>query len=138
MQSIFGRACIASFVACLHTLMQSACRAGTRADTRAAWLARIPQLAPGRLTSALLPRVFPLHRLPALGGPLSESDGSSKRHLALPEPLTGLTAAGLENPGVYLMENGFDALLYLGPAVPSELLRDILGAVIYHASRASS
>ncbi len=66
----------------------------------------------------LYPRLLPLHRAlaeTAPGGPL-------------PRPLGGLTAERLEEDGIYLLENGCEALLRCEPGVPPALLQALFGA----------
>ena len=65
----------------------------------------------------LYPRLLPLHRAlaeTAPGGPL-------------PRPLGGLTAERLEEDGIYLLENGCEALLRCEPGVPPALLQALFG-----------
>ncbi len=88
---------------------------------RAAWLARLTTLPVARVLPLLYPRLLPLHRLPA-------GDGGTQEGGPLPAALGGLTAERLESDGVYLLENGFEALLHCEPGAPAALVQALFGA----------
>jgi protein transport protein SEC24 len=93
-------------------------RTDARADSRAVWMSRLLTAPADRVVPMLHPRLVPLHTLPETVG-----DGAPK----IPERLW-LTAERLDPEGVFLLENGFDAHIYVGSAVPPATCAALLGA----------
>ena len=102
----------------------------TRPDVRAVWLARLVTLPVARVLPLLYPRLLPLHRmLGDAAGPPGAEGGGPQGGGPLPSALGGLTAERLETDGVYLLENGFEALLHAEPGAPPALLQALFGAL---------
>lgn len=95
---------------------------GAKPDDRSAWCASMLSLPAARVTPLLYPRLIPFHQLLEAGG-LAKVGGLQDGLVASSESL----GAG----GVYLLENGRDALLYLDKAVDTQLLQDLLGMGSY-------
>lgn len=91
-------------------------RTDARADSRAVWMARFLSMPADRIVAAVHPRLLPLHTL--LSRPANAP--------SIPEKLPP-TAAKLDPDGIFLMENGFDAYIYVGPAVPPAQCAELLG-----------
>jgi protein transport protein SEC24 len=91
-------------------------RTDARADSRAAWAARLLSAPAERAAPAVYPRLLPLHGLAA------RAPGAP----ALPDRMW-LTAAVLDPEGVYLLENGVDAYVYVGAAAPAATCAALLG-----------
>lgn len=103
----------------LALLKSPALRPDARADERSAFLSSLLSLGPSRVMGLLHGRLFPLHRLAADGAGLPPGG-------ALPEPMP-LSSEGLERGGVYLFENGAEALLYVDRDAAPSLVSDLLG-----------
>ena len=98
-------------------LMKLPCfRTDARADSRAIWASRLLSLGADRIVSAVYPRLIPLHTL------LTRQPSAP----LIPDRLW-VTAEKLDSDGIYLMENGFDAFLYVGSNVSSETCSALLG-----------
>ena len=93
---------------------------GMRPDDRAALMARASWLAPAPAMALVHPRLFAVHRLPE--GPPVDPTGAG----ALP-PALSLSSERLEPDGVYLLENGAEATLWVGKLAPQELVMALLG-----------
>ena len=78
-----------------------------------------------------------LHALSAfVGERFSSFVGAQHNHIQLPQAgserpcmdALSLSSEKLEPDGVYLLENGVDALVYIGKEAPSAVVQDLLGA----------
>ena len=93
---------------------------GLRADERAAAMSRVAWMPPAATIALVHPRLFEVHRL--LEGPPVDPSGAGP----MPPTLT-LASERLDAAGVFLLENGVDALLWVGKLAPAELLAALLG-----------
>ena len=99
------------------SLTKSPCfRPETHPDARAAWIARLLTLPAPRLVPLIYGRMVPLHALA----------GRPPAAPPLPAKLW-LSAEKLEGDGAYLLENGWQAWVYLGKAMPPETCMALLG-----------
>lgn len=115
----------------LALLKSAALRPDARADERALWLGAALSLGAPRVMGLLHGRLFALHRVAAdaAAAAASAKDGDVPGLPpggALPEPLP-LSSEGLEPGGVYLYEDGRDAVVYVDRDAPPALVRDLLG-----------
>lgn len=85
-------------------------------DMRAAALFNLMSMSLAFLPVYLYPRLFPLHRL------LDE-----QHDLKLPPPQLRLSQEFLEPHGLYLLENGFRLLLWVGNMIDPEILSRLFG-----------
>ena len=92
-------------------------RTDARADSRAVWMHRLLTAPPDRMVPALHPRLIALHTL------LERPHNAPK----IPERLW-LSAEKLDADGIFLLENGYDAHLFVGPAVSADACMALLGA----------
>ncbi|KAL2612677.1 hypothetical protein R1flu_024369 [Riccia fluitans] len=94
-------------------------RADTRVDAhfddRSYWCTRVASLASSLSIPLVYPRMFAIHTLPP-----NDSEGE------LP-PVVPLSSENLDPDGVFLLETGEDAFLYVGKQAPVELLEQVLG-----------
>jgi protein transport protein SEC24 len=91
-------------------LTKSPCfRTDARPDVRAVWLHRITTVPPAALAPLLHPRLLPLHGL----------DGLPEGRV-LPDCLW-LSSEKLDPAGAYLLENGFEAYIWVGRVAPPEV-----------------
>eukprot|EP00252_Welwitschia_mirabilis_P020316 TRINITY_DN4950_c0_g1_i1.p1 TRINITY_DN4950_c0_g1~~TRINITY_DN4950_c0_g1_i1.p1 ORF type:complete len:1152 (-),score=243.05 TRINITY_DN4950_c0_g1_i1:556-4011(-) len=91
-------------------------RADVRVDDRSYWINRVASLS----ASLAVPLVYP--RLYAIHGLSFKDDGGN----ALP-PTLPLSSENIDSDGVYLLENGEDAFIYLGKSVNADLLQKLFG-----------
>jgi protein transport protein SEC24 len=97
-------------------LTKLACfRTDARADSRAIWMTRLIMASPTTVLPTLHPRLMELHTLP------NRPSNAPK----VPEKLW-LTAERLDPEGIFLLENGFDAHIFIGAAVPPEMCTALL------------
>ncbi|KAG7669916.1 hypothetical protein KSW81_008060 [Nannochloris sp. 'desiccata'] len=97
-------------------LTKLACfRTDARADSRAIWMTRLMMASPTTVLPTLHPRLLELHTL------VKKPANAPK----VPEKLW-LTAERLDSEGIYLLENGFDAHIFIGAAVPPEMCTALL------------
>lgn len=97
-------------------LLKSAClRGDAKADERGYWCASVISLPTQKLMAFLHPRLIALHQL--LDKPEPER---------LPDGVV-LSSENLHTSGVFLMENGFDALLFVDKEAPEALVHDLVG-----------
>lgn len=93
-------------------------RTDSRADSRAVWISRLLSAPPYRVMPALHPRFMQISY-----DPVSETQQKTE---LLPDRLW-LTAEKLQPEGIFLLENGYDAYLYIGPAVREDVCTALLG-----------
>jgi protein transport protein SEC24 len=97
-------------------LTKLACfRTDARADSRAIWMTRLKMASATAVLPTLHPRLLELHSL------VHRPDNAPK----VPEKLW-LTAERLDPEGIFLLENGFDAHIFIGAAVPPEMCSALL------------
>ncbi|GLC37974.1 hypothetical protein PLESTF_000604900 [Pleodorina starrii] len=110
----------------LSLLKGAGLKDNVKPDERALWITRMSCLPCSRVGPLLYPRLLPLARL------LSEAreDNATAADGNTFEGLT-LSSEGLEAGGVSLLENGYDAILYLDRGVSGQLLFDLLGVASY-------
>jgi protein transport protein SEC24 len=92
-------------------------RTDARIDERSYWLTRAASLSASLAIPLVYPRMFAVHNLPSkedLGGSI------------LP-PTSSLSSENLEHDGIYLLENGEDALLYVNLQASREVLHQLFG-----------
>ena len=92
-------------------------RTDARADSRAVWMARLLSMPADRIVPAIHPRLLPLHTLPF----------RPANAPTVPEKLW-LTVVSMEPDGMFLLENGYDAYLFVGAAVAPQACAALLGA----------
>ncbi|GBG78109.1 hypothetical protein CBR_g26046 [Chara braunii] len=86
-------------------------------DERAYWLARVSSLSTALSIPLVYPRMFALHDLPSEG----EDNGG-----VLPSPVH-LSSEKLEHEGIFLLENGEDAYLWVGKGASPDRLYHLFG-----------
>ncbi|KAG0560568.1 hypothetical protein M758_10G185600 [Ceratodon purpureus] len=92
-------------------------RTDARIDERSYWLTRAASLSASLAIPLVYPRMFGVHNLPSkedLGG-------------AILPPTLSLSSENLEHDGIYLLENGEDALLYVNLQASREVLHQLFG-----------
>ncbi|KAH9301919.1 hypothetical protein KI387_013502, partial [Taxus chinensis] len=90
-------------------------RADVRIDDRSYWLTRVASISASLAVPLVYARMFSIHNL------LSQDfDG------ALPKPLP-LSSEHIDNDGIFLLENGEDALIYAGKMPSPDLLQHLFG-----------
>ena len=94
------------------------CRKETRQDARIAWLHHLATAPVARLMGLVHPSLYDLNAI------VEASPGEPAR---LPLPIGAISAAKVLADGVYLLENGAFVYIYIGPDVPAELQRQLLG-----------
>ncbi|KAK9850464.1 hypothetical protein WJX84_009840 [Apatococcus fuscideae] len=95
-----------------------ALRKETRQDARIAWLHHLATAPVARLMGLVHPSLYDLNAI------VEASPGEPAR---LPLPIGAISAAKVLADGVYLLENGAFVYIYIGPDVPAELQRQLLG-----------
>lgn len=95
-------------------------------DARAAWMAQLLTLPVSRTMGLLLGRMLSIHSLLAAA---AATPSDSQPGLTLPLPMHGLNLSSKEiDPGgVYLWENGQEAILYIGQHAPVQMVHALLG-----------
>ncbi|GAB4822012.1 hypothetical protein N2152v2_009058 [Parachlorella kessleri] len=91
-------------------------RVDSKLDTRALWMARLIAAPVPSIVPAIYPRLLAVHTL------LDRPENAP----LVPDKLW-VSAERLDSEGVYLLENGFEAFLYFGRAVPADVCLAILG-----------
>ncbi|KAG1679938.1 hypothetical protein FOA52_007002 [Chlamydomonas sp. UWO 241] len=104
----------------LSTLKGPGLRDGVRLDDRSMWAAAMMSFPAARVSPLLYARLLPLR--PMLDG-AQDADEISDGMV--------LSSEGLEQGGVYLLENGADALLHMDKLVSPELVHALTGAGSY-------
>jgi len=99
----------------LALLKSGALRGDMNVDGRAAWLQRLRTFGPSGLMPLVYPRLYNVAEAAQEGG----DD-------LIPEAIS-LSSEKLEPKGIFLLENGMDAYMYIGKRVERGVLRDILG-----------
>ncbi|GBG63774.1 hypothetical protein CBR_g39318 [Chara braunii] len=92
-------------------------------DERAYWLARVSSLSTALSIPLVYPRMFALHNLPSTGD--ANANGSSAGGI-LPLPVH-LSSERLDHEGVFLLENGEDAYIWVGKGASTDLLYQLFG-----------
>ncbi|XVF39318.1 hypothetical protein PTKIN_Ptkin01aG0025000 [Pterospermum kingtungense] len=87
-----------------------------RIDDRSFWFNYVSSLSTPLAVPLVYPRMFAIHDLNS-----KEGDES-----ALP-PIIPLSSEHVSDDGIYLLENGEDALIYLGSSVDSSILQQLFG-----------
>ncbi|KAL6760997.1 hypothetical protein V8C86DRAFT_991602 [Haematococcus lacustris] len=108
----------------LALLKGPALKDGAKPDDRAMWACSMMSLPAARITPLLYPRVISFNQVLAQGG--VEAMGG------LPEGLVA-SAESLQAGGVYLLDNGHEAYLYVDKQVQPDMLQDMLGVESYEA-----
>ncbi|KXZ55308.1 hypothetical protein GPECTOR_3g442 [Gonium pectorale] len=110
----------------LSLLKGAGLKDNVKPDDRSLWIARMGCLPCSGVGPLLYPRLLPLSRLLAEAGEgnATAADGNTFEGLTL-------SSESLELGGVSLLENGYEAILYLGRDVPNQLLHDLLGVDSY-------
>ncbi|GJP53569.1 hypothetical protein CLOM_g12724 [Closterium sp. NIES-68] len=107
-------------------------RGDMKVDERSAWLARVRSLSASLCVPLVYPRLFALHHLlrDAANQEQQQQNGVQEGEQPPPEHLPTalpLSSEKLEPDGVFLVENGEDAVVWVGKEVGSGLLFDIFG-----------
>jgi protein transport protein SEC24 len=92
-------------------------RTDARIDERSYWLTRAASLSASLAIPLVYPRMFSVHNLPSkedLGG-------------AILPPTLSLSSENLEHDGIYLLENGEDAMLYVNSQASREVVYQLFG-----------
>ncbi|XVE60320.1 hypothetical protein DITRI_Ditri05aG0119300 [Diplodiscus trichospermus] len=87
-----------------------------RIDDRSFWFNYVSSLSTSFAVPLVYPRMFSIHNLNS-----KEGDES-----VLP-PIIPLSSEHVSDDGIYLLENGEDALIYFGGSVDSSILRQLFG-----------
>eukprot|EP00899_Mesostigma_viride_P012163 jgi/Mesvir1/20948/Mv08019-RA.1 len=90
-------------------------RANTRLDDRAHWMGRMRYLPPSLCVATVYPRMFAIHTL--------SQQGSGE---VLP-PLVSLSSENLDPDGMFLLENGENAFLWVGKSARREQVQQLFG-----------
>lgn len=104
----------------LSLLKGPALKDGVRPDDRSLWISQMMSLPCARIAPLLYPRLLALRK--ALDG--------SEPIEHLPDGMM-LSSEGLEQGGIYLLENGIEALLHVDKNVDPVTLQQILGLSSY-------
>ncbi|MEW5312483.1 MAG: hypothetical protein WDW38_004115 [Sanguina aurantia] len=107
----------------LALLKSNGLKENVKPDERSLWLTQMMSLPSARISPLLYPRLLPLHQLLASPDSLPTT---------LPEGQL-LSSEVLEPGGLYLLENGQDAVLYFDKAINQELLQELMGVPSYDA-----
>ncbi|KAJ4717142.1 Protein transport protein Sec24-like [Melia azedarach] len=87
-----------------------------RIDDRSYWISRVSYISVSSAVVLIYPRMMAIHSLLQ-----EEIDGS------LTTPTIPLTSAHINDDGIYLLENGEDALIYVGDREDSYILDQLFG-----------
>jgi protein transport protein SEC24 len=91
-------------------------RPDVRIDDRSYWITRVASISDSLAVPLVYPRMFAIHNLT-----LKDTVTS-----VLPSSLP-LSSEHIDNSGVFLLENGEDALIYAGKAVSADVLQQLFG-----------
>lgn len=110
----------------LSLLKGAGLKDNVKPDERALWISQMSCLPCSRVGPLLYPRLLPLSRLlaEAADGNVTALDGNAYEGLTL-------SSESLQSGGVFLLENGYEAILHLDRAVPGQLLLDLMGVATY-------
>ncbi|GIL50904.1 hypothetical protein Vafri_6870 [Volvox africanus] len=110
----------------LSLLKGAGLKDNVKPDERALWITRMSCLPCSRVGPLLYPRLLPIARL------LSEAreDNATAADGNTFEGFT-LSSEHLEAGGISLLENGYEAIIYLDRGVSGQLLFDLLGVASY-------
>jgi protein transport protein SEC24 len=92
-------------------------RTDVRIDERSYWLSRVASLSASMAIPLVYPRMFAIHNLQSkdeLGG-------------AILPPVVPLSSENLDHDGIFLLETGEDAFLYVGKQASPEVLYKLFG-----------
>lgn len=92
-------------------------RPDVRIDDRSYWITRVASISCSLAVPLVYPRMFAIHNLT-----LKDTDTS----VVLPSSLP-LSSEHIDNNGVFILENGEDALIYPGKAVSTDVLQQLFG-----------
>eukprot|EP00891_Asterochloris_glomerata_P005862 jgi/Astpho2/5862/Aster-02364 len=92
-------------------------RSDVSPDTRSAWVTRFLTMSLSTGLAMVFPRLLPLHQMLTPEAAADEDQAPD-----IPEGLP-LSTAKLHEDGVYLFENGFEALIFIQRKAPPQLLR---------------
>ncbi|XVE55330.1 hypothetical protein DITRI_Ditri03aG0150000 [Diplodiscus trichospermus] len=87
-----------------------------RIDDRSFWFNYVSSLSTPLAVPLVYPRMFAIHNLNAMEGD----------EAVLP-PILPLSSEHVSDEGIYLLENGEDALIYFGSSVDSSILQQLFG-----------
>ncbi|CAI5466189.1 unnamed protein product [Closterium sp. Yama58-4] len=118
----------------LALLKSQGLRGDVKVDERSAWLARVRPLSASLCVPLVYPRLFALHHLlkdAANQEQQKQQNGTEdgqqeQQHEHLPSALP-LSSEKLEPDGVFLVENGEEAVVWVGREADSHLLFDLFG-----------
>lgn len=91
-------------------------RSDVRIDDRSYWITRVASISASLAVPLVYPRMFAIHNLTlkdTVTGVLPSSVPLSSEHI--------------DNNGVFLLENGEDALIYVGKTVSAEVVQQLFG-----------
>ncbi|KAM7280123.1 hypothetical protein ACFE04_007257 [Oxalis oulophora] len=91
-------------------------RADARIDDRSFWINYVSSLPTPSLVPFVYPRMIAIHDL-------NSNDGDE----SIIPPALPLTSENISDEGIYLLENGQDALIYVGNSVDSNILLKLFG-----------
>ncbi|KAL9258600.1 transport protein SEC24 C-like protein [Drosera capensis] len=100
----------------LALIKSTGLRTEGRIDDRSFWINYVSSLSAPLAVPLVYPRMISVHDLLS-----KETDG------AIIPPPTPLSSEHVSDEGVYLLENGIDALIYLGSAVNPQIVQQVFG-----------
>lgn len=113
---------------CLGLHKSPLLRTSAKGDERTAALYRVLSFTPEMIAWNIAPRLFPLHTIDPTSL-LSQEDGAASGQLSalkLP-PYLPVSSEKLEAGGAFLVENGLEAFIYVGPQASPDLVMALLG-----------
>jgi protein transport protein SEC24 len=91
-------------------------RTDGRIDDRSLWINKVSSLPTPSVVPLVYPRMIAIHDL-------DSNDGDE----SIIPPALPLTSENISDEGIYLLENGEDALIYIGNSVDSNILQQLFG-----------
>eukprot|EP00850_Spirogloea_muscicola_P012018 SM000076S21839 [mRNA] locus=s76:434121:442111:- [translate_table: standard] len=88
----------------------------TRLDERSYWLSKVASISAPLAVPLVYPCMYPVHKLP-----------HAQEGVSVLPPVVSLSSEHLDHEGIFLLENGEDAYLWTGKAVPADLLKQLIG-----------